>query len=217
MKYIIMCGGNYPAWETPRFLTEICGETLVERTIRLLKETGVTDIAISSSDKRFEKYAPVLTHENKYKYENGEVSGYWCDCFYPTDYPVCYIFGDVFFSPQAIRTIVGTDTEDIEFFGSAPPFSKYYPKKWVEPFALKVVDTDHLKRAIEKTKKLDALGKFWRKPIMWELWTVIKDVPLQTKPNKYIYNYTPINDYTCDIDSPEEVEKLDNYYRSILE
>lgn len=217
MKYIIMCGGSYPAFEKPRCLTEICGETLIERTMRLLKETGVTDIAISSSDKRLEQYAPVLTHKNEYEYENGNATGNWFDCFYLTDEPVCYVFGDVFFSPQAIRKIVSTETDDIELFGSTPPFSKYYPKRWIEPFALKVTDTEHLKRAIAKTKELEAMGKFWRKPIMWELWTVIKDVPLQTKPNKYIYNYTPINDYTCDVDSPQEAEKLDQHYRTILE
>ena len=41
MKYIIMCGGNYTRFETPKQLTEIDGEQLVARTIRLLREAGV--------------------------------------------------------------------------------------------------------------------------------------------------------------------------------
>lgn len=209
-KYIIMCGGKYEQWKTPKHLLKVKGEVIVERTIRLLKNNGITDISISTDNPAFEYLGlPILKHNNSYKYENHKITGYWCDAFYPTNEPTCYIFGDVYFSENAIKTIVETKTNDIEFFGSMPPFAKNYPKKWVEPFALKVENTDHLKQAIEKTKKLDDEGKFWRKPIMWELWTVIKDLPLQTKPDQYIYNYVAINDYTSDIDDNKDIIKLE--------
>ena len=42
-----MCGGEYTSWSEPRQLIEYKGETLVGRTIRLLREQGVDDIAIS--------------------------------------------------------------------------------------------------------------------------------------------------------------------------
>ena len=129
-------------------------------------------------------------------------TGYWCDAFYPTTEPACYIFGDVVFSKEAIQKIVDTQTDDIEFFASAPPFAKNYVKEWAEPFALKVVDQEHLKASITKTKKLDDIGAFNRRPIMWELWQVIKKTPL----NRIDYsNYTVINDWTCDIDTPKEI------------
>ena len=199
MKYIIMCGGVYRKWQRPRHLTDIDGEPLVARTIRQLREAGVEDIAISATDPVFEQFGvPVLKHENTYT-ANGysDITGYWCDAFYPTDEPVCYIFGDVVFTPEAIRKIVETETDDIEFFASAPPFTKDYPKPWAEPFALKVVDTKLLKESIALTKQYDALGCFSRKPIMWELWQVITESPL----NVIDYNsYTAINDSTCDID-----------------
>ena len=38
-----MCGGTYSAWDIPRQLTHIIGEPIVARTIRLLKEAGVTE------------------------------------------------------------------------------------------------------------------------------------------------------------------------------
>ena len=44
MKYIIMCGGKYPKFEIPKQLLKVNGEVLVERTIRLLKENGITNI-----------------------------------------------------------------------------------------------------------------------------------------------------------------------------
>mgnify|MGYP003298255990 CR=1 FL=1 len=51
---------------------------------------------------------------------------------------VCFIFGDVYYSEEAIKTIVESETDDIEFFASSPPFSKYYVKEWAEPFGFKV-------------------------------------------------------------------------------
>ena len=207
MQYIIMCGGAYSSWKTPRQLLKIKGEPIVARTIRLLRENGVTDIAISSNDSRFSNLGvPVLLHYNNYFVKGyNNVTGHWCDCFYPTDKPVCYLMGDVIYSPKAIRTIVKTWVDDIEFFASAPPFGRDYIKEWAEPFAFKVANTQHFKSAIEQTKKLTAMKMFNRAPIAWELWQVIKG----TKLNVIDYtNYTIINDYTCDVDEIEDLERI---------
>ena len=204
MRYIIMCGGSYLKWKTPRQLLPVDGEPIVARTIRLLREHGVMDIAISSGNDVFGQFGvPVLKHNNSYEangYDN--ISGIWCDAFFPTDDPVCYLFGDVIFSPDAIKTIVETRTEDIQFFASAPPFAPEYPKQWAEPFALKVVNTGRLKKAIHAVKQYDAQRRFRRKPIMWELWSVITGGDLNSID---YHSYVAINDYTCDIDDPEEV------------
>lgn len=212
MKYILMCGGKYDKWKTPKQLLKVNDEVIIERTIRLLRENGINDIYISTDNPAFDYLwdIPKLKHNNSYEVKDGKLYGYWVDAFYPTDEPTCYIFGDVYFSEEAIKTIVETKTNDIELFGSAPPFADIYPKQWIEPFALKVVDTDHLKKSIQRTKELADEGKFWRFPIMWELWTVIKDVPLQTKPDEYIYNYTAINDYTIDVDNEEDIIRIEN-------
>lgn len=211
MKYIIMCGGNYKHWETPRHLSIVKGETLVARTIRLLRENGITDIAISTHNPIFEQFGvPLLKHDNLYEAMNSKIEeGNWFNCFYPTEEPACYMFGDVYFSDEAVKTIVETETDDIEFFGSKPPFADNYIKTHEEPFALKVVNQKHLREAIEKTKQLEKEGKFWRKPIMWELWTVIKDTPLQVRPDEYPAEYTVINDYTCDIDWKADIINLE--------
>lgn len=202
MKYIIMCGGEYVLWKKPRHLMEIKGEPIVARTVRLLRDNGIEPY-ISANDSRFEKYAPVLSHRNTYRATDRIIKGYWNECFYPTDEPTCYLFGDVVFSPQAIKTIIETDTDSIEFFASAPPFSPLYTKPYAEPFAFKVVDTEKFKADIEQTNKLSPL--FRRKPIAWELWQVIKGTSLNIVDYS---NYTVINDYTCDVDNPEDLAKI---------
>lgn len=205
MKYIIMCGGTYPKWDHPKQLSIIMGEPIVARTIRLLRKHGVEDIAISSNDPAFEQFGvPVLHHNNPYvEYEKG----IWADGLYPMDEPCCYVFGDVVFSSRAIKTIVDTPTDDIEFFASAPPFGRGYIKPWVEPFALKVVNHDHLRKAIKQTRELNENMVFSRRPLSWELWQVIKCTPF----NKRVENYTIIRDYTCDVDVPADVEKFNMF------
>jgi len=204
MKYIIMCGGDEGHFETPRQLLKFKGEMLVDRTIRLLMDNGITNIAISSNDPRFEEHqVPVLHHDN-----SGED---WCDCFYPMDEPACYICGDVVFSPAAIKTIVETETDDIELFASSPPFPPEYVKPWEEPFAFKVVNQERLHQAIIDVKRLKREGRFHREPIAWEVWNVITrgaDVGMDVNTINY-RSYVVINDWTCDIDYPHEISLLE--------
>ena len=206
MRYVIMCGGTYEKWDKPKQLVKIHGEPLVARTIRFLKECGVDekDIAISSNNDIFEQFGvPVLKHKNPYHLpKDSDATSPWLDAFYPSKKPICYLFGDVVFSYDAIKTIVDTETKSIEFFASAPPFDRRYCKEWAEPFAFKVFDTKKFFSAIEKTKEYEKQGKFYRQPVSWELWQVIK----RTKLGVVNYtNYTVINDYTCDIDTPEDI------------
>lgn len=207
MKYIIMCGGKYSKWETPRQFQRINGEQIIARTIRLLRDEGVDDIAISTTDSRFKDFGvPILTHENGFDVRPNGTSGYWVDAFYPTDEPACYMMGDVVFSPAAIKTIVHTETAGIMFFASRPPFPTEYVKSWAEPFAFKVVDQARFRDAIEFVKANVNSGLFLRHPISWELWQVINGESVRTINYD---NYTAINDYTCDVDRPGDAELIE--------
>ena len=47
----------------------------------------------------------------------------------------------------------------------------------------------------------------WRKPIAWELWALIKGRRIDIDDRTI--DYTVINDYTCDIDSKQEIKELE--------
>lgn len=209
MKYIIMCGGKYDDWGIPRQMYNVNGELIAGRTIRLLKDACVTDIAISSNDKRFLFFnVPLLEHQNTMEAHAGKVEhGSWAECFYPLDEPACYIMGDVVFSPAAIRTIVNTETDSIQFFASSPPFPRNgYIKPYAEPFAFKVKDQKRFRAAIDFVNANINTGIFGRHPISWELWQVING--WNVKEINY-GSYTAINDYTCDVDRKEDAEKIE--------
>lgn len=197
MKYVIMCGtADYMEdWpDYPKHLSEVNGEVIIERTIRLLKECGVKDICITSNDTRFANYGVDFVEYNS--------SGIWYNGFYNFQEPACYIFGDVYYSYTVISTIVNKHVDNIEFFAS----NEATVKEWAEPYGFKVVN---YKKFFECTKKATDLyneGKTYRYSA-WELWQVIKGTTL----NKIRYNnYTAINDYSCDIDYPDEIEVLES-------
>ena len=203
-RYVIMCGGTYPKWgETPRQLLKLpSGETIVGRTIRLLRENGVTDIAISTHNKAFEVCGvPLLEHDNTWV---AGKSGLWLEAFYPMEEPVCYMFGDVVYSDRAVKAIVTTETTDIDFFASASPFDQRYIKDYCEPFCFKVHNTKRFFECLKICAKYYELGMFQRSPIAWEVWQVCNGGKL----NFIARDFKVISDWTCDIDSSEDLSRL---------
>lgn len=216
MKYIIMCGGKYKEIKEFRPLIKINGESLVERTIRLLKELDIKDIAVSTGldvDLLDFLDVQVLKFKNTYNltsFNNG--TGYWCDAFYYTDEPVCYLMGDVFYSKAALKDIINTKVDRIGFFGTDRPFAPGYYKNYEEPLAFKVVDQNVLHEACNKFREYQDLGRdkwpFHRLPMSWELAQIISNCPLNI-----LIVRTPIfigiHNFADDIDTIEEVIKLE--------
>lgn len=215
MKYIIMCGGSYSQWETPKHLTKVNGEPLVARTIRLLKENGIEDIAISSKDERFDNFGvPRIEHENNFVVkDNKKISGYWVDAFYPSNEPVTYLYGDVYYSHACIKTIIDTPTDDILFFASTKPCRPDYFKMWEEPFAFKVVNQERFKRGIEVCKKKADRGETKREPISWELYRVLNGININL--HRIGNGFVAINDISVDIDCEEDARKLEEIIKKI--
>lgn len=208
MKVIIMCGGEYEKFKTPKHLSTVKGERLVERTIRLLKENGMTDISISSNNPMFDNLGvPRLEHINTYKQVNGTQVGYWLDAYYPVEEPVIYIYGDVYFTDNAIKTIVNYKSNDNILFGTSDAKNKYH-QNWGEPFAYLVNDYITFFKGIEEVKKLQDKGLTNRMPVTWELYRYLNglDVNVQQVLDK---TYVCIDDGTMDIDQPEDIEMLD--------
>ena len=209
MKIIIMCGGVYDDFKTPKQLSVIKGETLLERTIRLLKENGIDEYYISSNNPIFEKYGTVLYHDNSYKVENGKITGYWVDAYYPTNTPCIYLHGDVYYSESAIKKILTLNPKVNTFIGNEIARNKEH-HNWGEPFGYIVVDQEAFRKGIEKTKQLQDEGKLERGyAISWELYRVLNNL----NPNKMYINddtYLSIDDETIDVDAPYQIEELNN-------
>lgn len=205
-KYIILADCSV-GFETPRQLTEINGEPLLKRTIRLLKENGIEDIIITSHDKRFddlgaEKYEPL---HNDYVPNK---SGYWLNAF-PIELinePVCFLFGDVYYSENAIKIIVESKTDSVLFLCSYQNKDKRYIKQHDEPLAFKVIDYKLFKKHIDIVKDIKDKGLCCREPITWELYRSINGQDINV--HEMTGNYIAINDESCDIDTIDDIMRL---------
>ena len=211
MKYVILSDSdNVEPFIEPRQLAMINGEPLVKRTIRLLKENGVKDIIITSHDERFDNLGATRYEPKHNDYSGKNQTGYWLDAF-PKELmtePITYLLGDVYFSEDAIKTIVNSETNSILFFCTDKRlgYSYKYIKHHDEPFGFKVVDHELFKKHIELLKKMYDEKKTGRHPIAWELYRSING--LDVNKHTLTKNYIAINDETCDIDRVEDIDLL---------
>ena len=235
MKYIIMCGGAYPKFETPKQLLKVNGEVITERTIRLLRENGVTDIAISTNNPAFDYLDVEILHDknNQFTYwgkdEQRKSNRCWLKAYYPVNEPVCYLHGDVYWSDEAIKTIVNTKVKDTMFFCTAD--KQDIPNKDIrcaggrEPLAYKVENYKLFRDAVDDLLQMVDDGKFTNafcSPLSWSVYRYLNGLDLCYNAKwfgdlndifKSKGDYIIINDYTNDIDDIKDVAKIEKYLK----
>lgn len=212
MQVIIMAGGKYKDFEKHKALSFIRGEVLIERTIRLLKANGITDWYISTNDDNFSKYGNILHHDNSYEAENGKTKGYWVDAFYPTDKPTIYLHGDVYYTDDAMKRILNLNPSVNTLIGNNLARNPQHIDMG-EPFGWIIVNQKEFREGIEKAKQLQDEGKLNRGlAISWELYRVLNNLD----PNRMVIldeTYLCIDDSTIDVDTPEQIELVNNGMR----
>ena len=192
MRYIIMADGEGKRWhnylDLPKHLVEIGGEPIIGRTVRLLKENGITDIIITARDERYnfadrqpqsDRDCEIDRFDEKVIEECNEI---------------CYLYGDVYYSEEAIKMIINTPVDDCLFFGST-----------AEIFAIKIMNIPFFMEHKHRVKKLFMEGEIDRY-IGWEIYRSIHSIPF----NQHIITdrYKKILDGTDDIDYPEDYERF---------
>lgn len=228
-----MCGGTYNEFRVPKQLLKVNGEILVERTIRLLKENGIKDIAVSTNNPAFDYLDVEILHDknNQFEYfganENKASKNSWLRAYYPVNEPVCYLHGDVYFSNEAIKTIINVKVKDTMFFCTFDWTDGEKDKrnyKGREPFGYKVVNQKKFRNAINDLLKMVDDGKFKNglPPICWHLYRYLNNLEINYNAKEWTEinnifqtkgDYIVINDYTTDVDHPEDVKVLEEYLK----
>ena len=208
MQVIILCGGKYHKFKKHKALTEINGEVLVERTIRLLEENGINNWWISSNDSNFDKYKRIIHHVNTFEVlEDGTIKGYWLDAYPPLSKPTIILHGDVYYTEEAIKKILNYEAKENTFIGNEIARNPQH-LNWGEPFGWIIVNPEQFRKDIEFTKRLQDDGSLERGyAISWELYRVMNGYD----PNKMLINdnnYLSIDDNTIDVDEPYQIEEV---------
>ncbi len=145
MQYIIMSDGKGIRWNNyngdSKQSIKIIDESLLERTVRLLRENNCNNILISSHDSRHEiTDIPRIESDYPNMYHNQ----------YAFDYlnkETTFLYGDTFYLDKCISTIVNSEVNDVMFYGNSKAI-----------IAIKVIDYDLFKRQIDsftdKTKTI---------------------------------------------------------------
>lgn len=195
MRTVIMAAGPGERWGdhcgVPKQLVEIDGEPILRRTIRQVHEwTGQAPVVTVPQSGFFGE----LSAEEIVGSGVVEIRKFLNVTF---DEPTLYLWGDVYFSDAAMRTIFATEDTPV-FYGR---YGGNAVKTWGELFAARL-DRD----AILKAKALSLIHRQLPRCASWELYRMVSGYPL----HEHVVgrNFVEIDDETDDFDYPHD---LDNW------
>ena len=192
MKYIIMADGKGTRWQNyndiPKHFIEINGETLLARTVRLLRQGDPgCEVIITSHDPRYEvegatRYEPVNNHLEIDRFTEELIAD-----------NVCFLYGDTYYSEDAADIIINTEAEDILFFGNQRSI-----------VAVKVADGELFRSHVDRVRQLFIEGKI-EKCIGWQVYQSFTGLPFGEK--KIESKYIILEDSTEDFNSTEDYNR----------
>lgn len=220
MRAIICAqGGTDSRWEVagrpylgvPKHLISIDGETLIARTVRLLREHDVDDIVITAppGDPRYElPGARTVTLEDPAPHGSRGMNLITATRpLWSPDTPTALMFGDVYYTDAAIAAITG-ETHPEPWWFRRPTKSRVTGHPWDEPFAF-VFGAGHHERIAGVALRL---VEGWRGPRRLHLWHL--HAALLGRPARRVEDLvdsptqTVIDDWTDDIDTPADFRRF---------
>lgn len=211
---IILAGGAGSRWnnylEIPKHLVTINDEILLHRTVRQIKDhCSKIYIVAPDSDhykiKGTELYVPTTNIENKFLSSK--------ELWSKTGRTVV-LFGDVFYTDQAINTIYSYPCKRWKVFGRYG-ISRFTKKRYGELFAQSFWP-EHLPKheaALLYIKDLKEKGII-KRAIGWEHYRAMSGATGAKVSRHVLYEptFVEINDWTDDFDTPEEYERFKRLY-----
>ena len=189
MKYIIMADGHGSRWNNfmGHSKHEICvnGETLLERTVRLLHEEDADAEVIITS------HNPELSVAGAVRYEPQnnvlEIDRFTAELIADD---VCFLYGDVLYSAEAIRTIIGCTGAPVSFCGSEKSIC-----------AVVVKDGATFDKLYREVRERFLEGKI-AECKGWQVYHLYEGLPLEGRGIGKSYVF--VDSFTRDFNTPEE-------------
>lgn len=212
-RAIIMADGKAERWGNhlgvPKQLIEIEGETLIARAVRQLTEREF-DVIVTTHDKTiraaahnagaFQVYAPQGNVDEIGKFLSP------LPVWEPDGSPTLFVYGDCYFTDEAMDTIVNKarTVGDFEFFGRQGA-SRVTGKAYGEIFAVVMSNHQQFINACQFIRNGIRDGNIKRGGA-WELYHKMVGLPLEEPTIKLNGNFTSIDDFTEDFDTPKDYE-----------
>lgn len=211
-RIVIIAAGDATRWGNylgvNKHYAKIAGEPIIERTVRLLLDRGLTDVWVVSKDYQI---AGVNNYHPKLNPKNHDADKFLSskDLWHPKKRTIV-VYGDVYFTESAIDQILNNDNDLYRLY-CRPKANRRFKYPYGECFAISFHPQDH-KLLLYNLKRLVHL---YRADVIkriggWELTRLMADVPIgQIHTHKYwLVNYYVIDDETNDIDYPSDYENV---------
>ena len=189
--------GNYRGTQKHKLVIE--GEVLIERTVKqFLKYCD--DVVVVGSDKSYEVdgarcYIPPQNHKWKDMAKFYSSKDIW------SDERTVMVFGDVYFTDKAVKTIMTNEDEWIFFLRKGA--SRFTGKNWKEIFGIAFNGSSNNMIKDEMVKIIE--GKGAPRVGGWHLFKSL--VGSTTEPSMFEKGgYVNIDDWTEDFDFPEDLD-----------
>lgn len=207
---LILCAGSGERWHNyqgvPKQLLEFGGETLLERSVRLLRSHNITNSIIVTRSPDMHIYNVRSFSPNKTAHIVDTVASttaLWSS-------RTIILLGDVFYSTNAMKRIVGS-TELFRVFGRPWP-SIYSGCTHGELFALSFAPEFHASLLLHLGRVSDH-GNHGGRGNLWNLYQSILRFPYNSK----LYEgdiLSIIDDFTDDFDRPHEYDRAARRYEA---
>ncbi len=191
MKYIIMADGKGTRWNNhdniPKHFVMIDGETILSRTVRLLhKFDPEAQVIITSHDPRYD-----IEGATRYEPKNNvlEIDRFTAELIEDN---VCFLYGDTYYTEDAMEQIVTFRNGEITFFGNRKSI-----------VAIKVENAQTFVHHIRRVRELFLKGEI-SKCIGWQVYQSYFSLPLGEE-KQLTKDFVFIDGNTKDVNSPSDL------------
>ena len=190
MKYIIMADGKGQRWNNfqgiEKCQIQIGSQTLLERTCNLIRQyDSAAEIYITSHN-------PALCVEGAVRHEPQnnvlEIDRFTAELI---EKDICFLYGDVLYSENALKTIISEPTDTVLTFGNSKKI-----------FAIKVADDILFRSHLQRVREMFENGLL-KECIGWEVYHSLQNMPMETR--EIGANYIIIEDDTRDFNAPSDL------------
>jgi hypothetical protein len=197
MNYIIMADGKTDRWHNylgiPKHFIELAGEPIIKRTIRLLHDLDPQcSVTVTSHDPNYEFEG---AHRHEPLNNVLEVDRFTQELIADG---ACFLYGDTYYTEEALTCIIETAVEDVLFFGNHDSI-----------VAIKMGDSALFSEHVMRVRSLFLQGEI-AKCTGWQVYQSMQGLPFEGKTIGE--NYVLFSDNTIDFNEPEDYLKTISRY-----
>lgn len=203
---IVLAAGEGKRWnnytDVPKHLLEIDGESLIQRTTRQISAYADKTFVVGTDDSYKTEFSELFIPEKKksplemHKFSSSEEL--WSE-------RTVLLFGDVYYTDEAISTIV-QDTKDFTFFLRSGP-SSFTQKPYGEIYAFSFLDSIH--RKLKESIDILLLQHDIYSAGGWSLMRHLLGISHRSRSKDHLTkgHYIEIDDWTEDFDHPIDLDR----------